>query len=74
MCVVKGQEQTAEVLKRDVGRLRVSLMYGETLWVEWGAIKGVLSAEETAKVKAAWKEAKLAKMQEDAAAISTRRW
>ena len=76
--VVKGKEQMAEVVKRDATvrppRLRLSLVSGDTLWVQADAVKRVASAEEADQMKVAWKEAKIAKIQADSEAISVKRF
>ena len=57
-----------------MGRLRVGLRTGETVWIQIDAVKAVLPPAEARAAQAAWKEARLAKMQEEAAALATRRF
>ena len=60
-CVVKGSQQRAEVLKRDVSRVRVGLVSGDTTWIQIDAVQAVLHGEEAADAAKAMKAAKLAR-------------
>ena len=76
--VVRGKEQMAEVVKRDATvrppRLRLSLVGGDTLWVQADAVRRLASADEAEQTRLAWKEAKIAKIQADSEAISVKRF